>query len=127
MSYELTGKLVEVYDIVRRTETFRTREFVVEKSEDIGGRIITNYIKFQCVQDKTALPDKFKTGDEVKVHFNIKGTKWTKDGKVNYITNLDAWRLEQVAMNTSGGQDNYTDMVPDYSTAPPDMVDDLPF
>ena len=53
MSYELTGKLIAKYDTVQRTETFKTREFVVEKSEDINGRTITNYIKFQCLQDKT--------------------------------------------------------------------------
>src|SRR3954465_4913429 len=101
MSYELTGKLVAKFDIVQRTETFKTREFVVEKSEDIGGRTITNYIKFQCVQDKTAMPDRFNIGDEGKVMFNIKGTKWVKDGKDNYITNLDAWRMETIKL---GGQ-----------------------
>jgi hypothetical protein len=81
MSYAITGKLVAKYDTVQRTETFKTREFVIEKSEDIGGRTITNYIKFQCVQDKTSMPDRFSIGETVKVFFNIKGIKWTKDGK----------------------------------------------
>ena len=124
MSYELTGRLVARFDIVQRTETFKTREFVIEKTEDIGGRTITNYIKFQCVQDKTAMPDRFNIGDEVKVLFNIKGSKWTKDGKDNYITNLDAWRMETIKL---GGQ--VIDETPNYAAdAPPvDTVDDLPF
>ena len=125
MAYEIVGKMVAVFDIVQRTETFKTREFVIEKSEDIGGRVITNYVKFQCVQDKTAMPDRFNLGDEVKVQFNIKGTKWVKDGKENYITNLDAWRMETVKMGQSGnGADttNYNDMPP-----AADVVDDLPF
>jgi hypothetical protein len=124
MSYEITGKLVAVFDIVQRTETFKTREFVIEKSEDIGGRVITNYVKFQCVQDKTAMPDRFNMGDDVKVQFNIKGTKWVKDGRENYITNLDAWRMETVKLGQSGGNDavNYNDMPP-----PGEIVDDLPF
>jgi hypothetical protein len=124
MSYEITGKLVAVFDIVQRTETFKTREFVIEKSEDIGGRVITNYVKFQCVQDKTAMPDRFNKGDDVKVQFNIKGTKWMKDGRENYITNLDAWRMETVKLGQSGGNDavNYNDMPP-----PGEIVDDLPF
>jgi hypothetical protein len=124
MSYEITGKLIAVFDIVQRTETFKTREFVIEKSEDIGGRVITNYAKFQCVQDKTAMPDRFNLGDEVKVQFNIKGTKWVKDGRENYITNLDAWRMETVKMDQGGnaGAPNYNDMPP-----PADVVDDLPF
>jgi hypothetical protein len=124
MSYEITGKLVAKFDIVQRTETFKTREFVIEKTEDIGGRVITNYVKFQCVQDKTAMPDRFNLGDEVKVQFNIKGTKWVKDGRENYITNLDAWRMETMKMdqNNAGDSVNYNDMPP-----PADIVDDLPF
>ena len=125
MSYEITGKLVAVFEIVQRTETFKTREFVIEKSEDIGGRVITNYVKFQCVQDKTAMPDRFNVGDEVKVQFNIKGTKWVKEGRENYITNLDAWRMETMKMGQTGNAAdpvNYNDMPP-----PADVVDDLPF
>jgi hypothetical protein len=124
MSYEITGKLVAVFDIVQRTETFKTREFVIEKTEDIGGRSITNYVKFQCVQDKTAMPDRFNLGDDVRVQFNIKGTKWVKDGRENYITNLDAWRMETAKLGQGGGNDpvNYNDMPP-----ASDNVDDLPF
>lgn len=123
MSYELTGKLIAKFDTVQRTENFKTREFVIEKSEDIGGKTITNYIKFQCVQDKTAMPDRFNIGDEVKVLFNIKGTKWVKDGKENYITNLDAWRMETVKL---GGIDTATpQFASDISAG--DVVDDLPF
>jgi hypothetical protein len=125
MSYEIVGKLVARFDIVQRTESFKTREFVIEKTEDINGRLITNYVKFQCVQDKTALPDRFSLGEEVKVLFNIKGTKWVKDGRENYITNLDAWRMETVKLGNEG------DMPPaaSFTDAPPadNMVDDLPF
>ena len=131
MSFEITGKLVAKYDTVQRTGTFKTREFVLEKSEDIGGRLITNYVKFQSVQDRTSLVDRVNIGDEIKVSFNIKGSRWEKDGKVNYITNLDAWRIEQVQLGT--GPSAGVDAMPDYSapaagaSAPPDFVDDLPF
>jgi len=125
MSYEIVGKLVAKFDIVQRTESFKTREFVIEKSEDINGRTITNYVKFQCVQDKTAMPDRFNMGEDVKVLFNIKGTKWVKDGRENYITNLDAWRMETVKLAAEG------DMPPpaSYNDMPPsdEVVDDLPF
>ena len=70
MSYELTGKLVAKYDTVQRTETFKTREFAVEKSDEINGRTITNYAKFQCVQDKTTIIDRVNIGDEIKVYFD---------------------------------------------------------
>ncbi len=124
MSFEITGKLVAKYDTVNRTETFKTREFVLEKSDDIGGRIITNYVKFQSVQDKTSLPDKFNIGDEIKVSFNIKGSKWIIDGKENYITILDAWRMETVKL--SQNNESITTTTFD-APAPEDIVDDLPF
>jgi hypothetical protein len=70
------------------------------------------------------MPDRFSIGDEVKVLFNIKGSKWTKDGKDNYITNLDAWRMETVKL---GGQ--AIDESQGFSADAPssDAVDDLPF
>jgi hypothetical protein len=128
MGYELTGKLVAKYDTVQRTETFKTREFVVERTEDISGRSITNYAKFQCVQDRTNIVDRVNVGDEIKVHFNIKGTRWEKNGTVNYITNLDAWRIEQILQPGSAAGDNdYLEPLDTFSAAPPDAVDDLPF
>ena len=125
MSYELTGKLIAKYEIIQRKETFKTREFVVEKTDDINGKTITNYVKFQCVQDRTTMPDRFNLGDTVKVLFNIKGSKWNKEGKDNYITNLDAWRMETVKISqdaASSDQVNYNDMPPAM-----DASDDLPF
>ncbi|MFM9021394.1 MAG: DUF3127 domain-containing protein, partial [Sediminibacterium sp.] len=127
MSYELTGKLVAKMETVQRSETFKTREFVVEKSEDINGRTITNYIKFQCVQDKTTLPDRFNLGDEVKVFFNIKGSRWSRDGREGYITNLDAWKMETLKMNAPVNRSeevSYNDMPP---ASPSEQLDDLPF
>jgi hypothetical protein len=122
MSFEITGKLIAKFDTVQRSESFKTREFVIEKTDDINGRSFTNYIKFQCVQDKTSMPDRFNIGEEVKVQFNIKGSRWEKDGRTNYITNLDAWRMESMKL----AQNNASE--PNYNDIPPaDVVDDLPF
>ena len=57
--------------------------------------------------------------------FNLKGNKWERDGKVNYFTNLDAWKIERVA--DPGKAQN----VPPHSTfddiPPEDEMSDLPF
>ncbi|MEO6406108.1 MAG: DUF3127 domain-containing protein [Ferruginibacter sp.] len=130
MSYELTGKLIAKFDTVQKTESFKTREFVVEKSEDINGRTITNFAKFQCVQDKTAIVDRVNIGDEIKVYFNIKGTRWEKEGKVNYFTNLDAWRIEQLlqpSAHTSPIDNEYMEPLDTFSSSSAEAVDDLPF
>jgi hypothetical protein len=129
MGFDVTGKLVAKFDTVQRTETFKTREFVIETSEDIKGRIITNYIKFQSVQDRTTIIDRFNIGDQMKVHFNIRGSRWEKNGQVNYITNLDAWRVESGNLQ-QGGSSSGSEITPAFQ---PDMsrsaegVDDLPF
>ena len=130
MSYELTGKLVAKFDVVQRTETFKTREFAVEKSDIIKDKTILSYVKFQCVQDKTTIIDKVNVGDEIKVYFNIKGTKWEKNGVTNYITNLDAWRIEQILQpNAKNGpiDSEYMEPLDTFSASSPDAVDDLPF
>ena len=121
MAFETEGKLIVVYPVVQRSETFKTREFVIETSEENNGRVFTGYIKFQCVQDRTTMCDKFSVGDKVKVHFNIRGSKWTKEGKDNYITNLDAWRIEP--LQAAGG---YTS-APNKGYEEPADANDLPF
>src|SRR5665647_33487 len=129
MSYELTGKLLEKFDPIQRTETFKIREFVVEKSEDINGKTIKNYIKFQCVQDRSNIVDRINTGDEIKVYFNIRGSKWEKDGRTSYFSNLDAWRIEQI-LNTSNGaasDDDHLEPLDTFTSSSQDAIDDLPF
>ncbi len=131
MSYELTGKLVVKYDTMQKSATFKTREFAVEKTDDIGGRTITNYVKFQSVQDKTSIIDKVNVGDEIKVYFNIKGTKWEKDGKTSYFTNLDAWRIEPMSQTSApentGTDTEYMEPLDTFSASTSDAIDDLPF
>src|SRR5690606_33308072 len=126
MSYELTGKLAEKFDTIQRTETFRIREFVVEKTEESNGRTFTNYIKFQCIQDKTDILDKVNVGENVKVYFNLKGSKSDKFDKISYFTNLDAWRIEQlVPSGTSSITD--TEYIEPLNTFSDSANDDLPF
>ena len=132
MSYELTGKLIAKFETIQRSATFKVREFAVEKTEDIGGRTVSNYVKFQSVQDKTSIIDKINIGDEIKVHFNIKGTKWEKDGKVSYFTNLDAWRVEAVSPSAGGDSSSVTDVeymepLDTFTASSPEAIDDLPF
>jgi hypothetical protein len=127
MSYEVSGKIVAIYPTVQRTETFRTREFAIELSEERDGRIFTNYVKFQCVQDRTTILDKVKEGDKVKVQFNLKGTKWEKNGQTNYITNLDAWRIEQVLESGQPEQPSSISGTTFMPEVEPPAEDDLPF
>ena len=57
MSYELTGKLVAKYDTVQRTETFKTREFAVEKTHPQATHKTTTYqwVDYTRKRDKSFL------------------------------------------------------------------------
>lgn len=96
MSYELQGKLLEKFDTRQISDKFKKREFVVETREESGGREFVETIKFQLIQDRCDLIDSYQPGEELKVHFNIKGNRWEKDGKVNYFTNLNVWKIERI-------------------------------
>ncbi len=128
MKFELIGKLYVKFDTVQRTESFKTREFVIETSDENNGKTFLSYIKFQSVQDRVNIIDKVNTGEQVKVYFNIRGTKWEKDGKTNYITNLDAWRIEQFAGQTSQSQaPEINETVSTDNMSTDSTSDDLPF
>src|SRR5690606_2542676 len=112
MSLEITGKLTVKYDTQQVKESFRKREFVVELSDDVNGNVYTNFAKMQLVQTKCDILDQFNVGDQIKVSFNIRGNRWERDGKVSYITNLDAWRIEPVV-----AAPNAAPSVPAYNAA----------
>jgi hypothetical protein len=107
MNFSLEGKLIEKFDVMQVTETFRKREFVVETSENSSGREFVEQIKFQTLQDRCDILDNYNIGQNVKVTFSIKGRRWEKEGNVNYFNNLDAWKIEPL------------------DSAPP-LVDDIP-
>lgn len=103
MSFEISGRITEIFATQQITDTFKKREFILEiKETGSNGTDFIEYIKFQTIQDKCALLDALSENDMVKVSFNLKGRKWEKDGKVSYFTNLDAWRIEKSAGSDSG-------------------------
>lgn len=126
MSFEITGKIIEKYNLVQVNDRFKKREFVIEKTESNGGMEFTDHIKFQLTQDRCNLVDNVEISDEVKVSFNIRGNKWEKEGKVSYFTNLDAWRVEKAQDLSTGSNPTPP---PSLDDIPPvtDEPDDLPF
>ena len=87
MQYDVVGKLYHVYDTVQRTETFKTRDVVLE----VEGRKTSQYVTFQFVQDGCAQLDMFKEGETVKIEFGLSG-RYHKPSE-RFFTNLSAWRI----------------------------------
>ncbi len=126
MAFEITGKVIEVMPVNQVSDKFRKREFVLEKKETGGGSVFIDFIKFQLVQDKCELINESFIQEEVKVWFNIRGNRWERDGKVNYFTNLDAWKIERASAQ---GNDLQGRRAPRQEDCPPesDELSDLPF
>ncbi len=91
----IKAKLLEVFEASQISATFKKREFVVEYAENPK---YPEYLKFELIQDKCGLLDQFTIGQEIDVHFNLKGRKWTDpQGNIKYFNTLQAWRIQEGA------------------------------
>jgi hypothetical protein len=126
MAFEITGRVIDISPVNQVSDKFRKREFVIEKKEAGGGAVFIDYIKFQLIQDKCDLINESFLNEEVKIWFNLKGNKWERDGRINYFTNLDAWKIEKASAQS--GERN-TVSRPPLEDIPPenDELSDLPF
>ena len=124
MSFEVDGKLNKKYETENKTDSFQAREFVIL----VESGNYPQYVKFQLVQDRCALLDPFEEGEEIKVHFDLRGREW--QGK--YFTNLNAWRLEKASVATAPeppAADSGGGFFPSADNEPSEGAadDDLPF
>lgn len=128
MSFELEGILHKKFDTEQIKDTFRKRELVVETQGQYP-----QLIKFELVQDRCELLDKYEENQPIKVHFDLRGREW--NGK--YFVNLNAWRLEQPQASAGGGNPG-ANANPSNTPPPPpppaegtsedgDGMEDLPF
>lgn len=85
MSFEVEGKLHKVFPAEQKSQSFKTREFVIE----IAGQY-PQYVKFQLTQDRCDVIDPYQPGQQVKVYFELRGREWQD----KFFTNLQAWRVE---------------------------------
>lgn len=126
MSFEITGTLVKKYETETKGESFRVRDFVIKAND--GGQY-DNFVKFQTTQDRTNIIDSHNEGDEIKVHFDLRGRQWQD----KYFTNLNAWRVEAVSsappVSPAGGDQPFGDDFPTAADSGPvaENSDDLPF
>ena len=119
MNFEIEGKVILKNDTEQISDKFKKREFVIEVENEKNSDW-NDFIKFQLTQDRTDLLEPISLNDIIKVSFNIKGRKWEKDGKVNYFSNLEAWRIEPVGRTEDDGNSERTQKLEPEE-------DDLPF
>ena len=113
----IKGKLVEIFDTVPITETFKKREFIIQDNKNPE---YPEFVKVELIQDKVSLLDDLKVGDEINVLINIKGRKWEdKEGNIKYFNSIQGWKIE--TENEDINQENSEDEINQ------DTEEDLPF
>ena len=108
MSFETQGIIHKIFDTQSKSDTFKTREFVIKHDGNYP-----QFIKFQLTQDRCDIVSQYKEGDNVKVSFDLRGREWNE----KYFTNLNAWKMEavvqeQVTANSNDGSNNATPFEP---------------
>lgn len=86
MNFELKGKLSARWDAKVITDKFTTREFAIEIPDEKYPQVV----KFQLINDRCDLVDNLNKGEEITVHFDIKGR--VHNGSV--YNNLVCWRID---------------------------------
>ncbi|MCY1634365.1 hypothetical protein DF185_09850 [Marinifilum breve] len=123
MNFEINGKVIVKDDTQQISDRFKKREFVIEVENERNSEW-NDFIKFQLTQDRCDLLEPISLNEEIKVSFNIRGRKWEKDGRVNYFSNLEAWRIEKVQAEAAIPE------MPEFTAddvPPAPEEDDLPF
>ena len=88
---EIKGIIKKISATVQISDRFRKREFVVEYSNNPD---YPQPLQFELVQDRCELLDSFQEGQEVEIHFDLRGREWTSpQGQVKYFNSLQAWKL----------------------------------
>jgi len=112
---QITGKILEISEVVNISETFKKREFIIEYCE----REYPEYIKFELTQDRCQLLDTYKSGDNVEVAFNLKGRKWVNpEGETKYFNSLQAWRVQVPTQMSASQYQQATGQPMQYQQAP---------
>jgi Domain of unknown function (DUF3127) len=90
---EVIGLLKVKFDTQRVSDRFQKREFILTTETNTP---YPQHVSFQVTQDKCAMLDTYREGDELRVQFNLRGREWNGPQGVKYFNTLEAWRIEKV-------------------------------
>lgn len=88
---EIKGKVkvVNLEQVI--SEKFKKRELVVTTNDTYPQDIL-----IQFIQDKCNLLDNLLPGDEITVHFNLRGREWVDPkGGSKYYNTIEGWKIDK--------------------------------
>ncbi|MBS1580996.1 MAG: DUF3127 domain-containing protein [Bacteroidetes bacterium] len=122
----ITGSIRQIGKTQDVSEKFRKRELII--TEPSGQR--PQHIPVEFTQDRCALLDPFKPGEEVSVTCFVNGREWTgRDGVTKFFLSLSGNRIERIGAAPAPAGGGYAaPPPPSVADMPPAMdEDDLPF
>jgi len=119
----ITGTLKVKKEEQKISETFKKREFVLT---DTTSSKYPQYISFQLAQNNCELLDSFQTGEEMRVHFNVRGREWQSPaGEIKYFNTLEVWKIEKVNESENASDSGFENQ--SFPASLPEQESDLPF
>lgn len=98
---EIKGVIKVIEATQQVSDKFSKREFVVSTTDQYPQHIL-----IQATQDKCAMLNAYKVGDEVSVSINLRGREWqSPQGETKYFNTIECWKISkanQVATPTAG-------------------------
>ena len=105
---------------VKVSEKFKKREFVLTDN----AQSYPQTILFQLTQDRCSLIENAKVGDEITVHFLLKGREWKNpQGEIKFFNSLDVFKIDLPKAGAGSAQEQSFSN----ETLVPTPDDDLPF
>lgn len=91
---KVIGRIVEMGETQKVTDTFTKRMFVLELTENPQ---YPEYITFELLDRRCDVLDGLQVGQNVLVNFDLKGKKWVDvEGVTKYFNALKAWNVESL-------------------------------
>jgi hypothetical protein len=103
---DIQGQVKVIFDTKQVSDRFKSREIVIITEANTP---YPQHVSFQLTQDKCAIADQYKVGDEVKAQFNLRGREWNSPHGTKYFNTLEIWRIERVGQGSNtpaASQDN---------------------
>tara|TARA_R100001530_G_scaffold122368_3_gene89981 strand:- start:23 stop:325 length:303 start_codon:yes stop_codon:yes gene_type:complete len=91
-AFQVSGKIIEIFDENVISDKFKKREFILEHAPNPE---YPELLKIEVVQNKCDLLEKYKVGQSVSVDINLKGRRWEKGKDSGYSNSIQAWRITE--------------------------------
>ncbi|HEY4797746.1 MAG TPA: DUF3127 domain-containing protein [Bacteroidia bacterium] len=102
------------------SDRFKKREFVLTDNSPSYPQTIL----FQLTQDRCSLIENVNPGEEITVHFQLKGREWRNpQGEIKVFNSLDVFKIDKASASAANpAEQNFSN-----ESLVPTPDDDLPF